>query len=339
MMKSLTVSILCTNYNKGEWIKKAIDSFLAQKTDFGFEIILIDDKSTDGSQDIIKEYAKKYPKKIRAFYNKTNLGITKTWIKICKEAKGKYIARCDGDDYWTDDEKLQKQVDALKKNKESKWCGTDCDIISNSGDIVQKSAFETGFFSRPISYAEMIATKGITAPSTWLVDTRLMQDINKGIDKNAVDDTFNIQLDLFNMTKYTYIPISTAVYRINEGSDSRPTDKSKAKKRDMGLLKTQLEYIEKYKGVDYEEIIKCLLARSARDDEISREAHARLILIKDQRSHIEKLEAIIKEKDIMIAEKYKWLYDIVSSRWYRAARAAGRPITRVKNAIANRKKK
>ena len=61
------VSIICTNYNKGEWIRQAIESFLIQETDFEFEIILIDDKSTDGSDEYIREYTKKYPEKIRAF--------------------------------------------------------------------------------------------------------------------------------------------------------------------------------------------------------------------------------------------------------------------------------
>lgn len=320
-MKSVTVSVICTNYNKGEWIKKAIDSFLAQKTNFDFEIILIDDKSTDGSEEIIKEYAKNHPKKIRAFYNKKNLGITKTWIKICKKAKGKYIARCDGDDYWTDDEKLQKQVDLLEGSKESRWCGTDCDIVSETGEIIHKSAFETGFFNRPKSYAEILATKGITAPSTWLVDTDLICSINDNIDTSTVDDTFNIQLDLFNKTKLTYIPESMAVYRINEGSDSRPIDKKAARKRDEGLLKTQQEYIKKYKNVDYEKIIHHLLVQSMKNDEMNREAHDRLQLINRQRSYIEELEEIIKEKNLVIQTKEAEMQKITGLKVYRIAKA------------------
>ena len=106
----MKVSIICTNYNKGDWVREAMDSFLNQKTNFDFEIIIIDDASTDHSYEIIQEYQNKFPEKVRTFRNEVNLGITKTWKKICREAKGQYIARCDSDDFWTDPLKLQKQV-------------------------------------------------------------------------------------------------------------------------------------------------------------------------------------------------------------------------------------
>ena len=120
VMSEVTVSIVCTNYNKGPWIVDAIESFLRQKTNFVYEIIIIDDKSTDNSPEIIKKYAEEHSDKIRAIFNRKNLGITKTWKKVCRQANGKYIARCDGDDYWIDNYKLQKQVDALRKNRKSK---------------------------------------------------------------------------------------------------------------------------------------------------------------------------------------------------------------------------
>ncbi|MCA9348508.1 glycosyltransferase, partial [Candidatus Saccharibacteria bacterium] len=159
-MSSVTVSIVCTNYNKGKWIAEAIDSFLIQDCSFSYEILLIDDASTDESKGIIKDYAEKYPKIIRAFYNKKNLGITKTWIKICKEARGKYIARCDGDDYWIDEHKLQKQVNLLESSADSQWCCTDYDVVTGDKDVIQKNAVESGFINRPKSYAEQLVTKG-----------------------------------------------------------------------------------------------------------------------------------------------------------------------------------
>ena len=288
--KNPLVSIVCTNYNKGVWIRDAIESFLRQNTSFEYEILLIDDKSTDKSPEIIAEYEGKYPDKIRAFYNNKNLGITKTWIKICLEARGKYIARCDGDDYWINDNKLQKQVDSLENSKNSLWCSTDYDIITPEGKVIHRSAFETGLVDRANSYAEMLATKGFTMASTWLVGADLMRKINAEIDSSAVDDTFNIQLDLFNRTKLTYLPEVTVVYRINEGSDSRPIEMSKITSRSQRLLKTQLEYIKKYKDIDYEEIIELVLSRDMRNELLAIE---RLQLIHDQRRHIAEQESRI----------------------------------------------
>ena len=115
----MKVSIIRTNYNKGDWVREAIDSFLNQETNFDFEIIIIDDASTDHSYEIIQEYQNKFPEKVRTFRNEVNLGITKTWKKICREAKGQYIARCDSDDFWTDPLKLQKQVDLLDASSDS----------------------------------------------------------------------------------------------------------------------------------------------------------------------------------------------------------------------------
>ena len=130
--KNPTVSIVCTVYNKEKWIGQAIDSFLSQK-DVDFEILLIDDASTDASRDIIQKYTEQYPDIIRTIYNDHNLGIAETWHRACLATKGDYIARCDGDDYWIDECKLAKQLAFLEKNPESKWCGTDIDFVDVDG--------------------------------------------------------------------------------------------------------------------------------------------------------------------------------------------------------------
>lgn len=327
-MSNIMVSVVCTNYNKGEWIREAIESFLAQKLTFDYEIILIDDASTDASTEIIKEYAAKYPDRIHALYNKENLGITKTWIKACKKAKGKYIARCDGDDYWIDDKKLQKQIKLLDENKDSLWCSTDYNIITPEGKLTHTSAFESELVDRADSYASMLVTKGFTMSSTWLVDTNLMQEINAGIDTSAVDDTFNIQLELFNKTKLTYLPTATVVYRLNDGSDSRPIELEKIRSRNERLLKTQLEYIEKYKDVDYREIIEILLHRNLQFEMWATE---RLQIVHQQRTYIKSLEDQIIAKD-------KQILGILRSKKYKAARALTSPISTARSVI-NKKTK
>lgn len=255
------VSIICTNYNKGSWIGEAIDSFLKQETSFPYEIIIVDDASTDHSVHIIKTYQKQYPDLIRAFFNQENQGITKTWFDICKKARGQYIARCDGDDYWIDPFKLQKQIDLLETSPESKWSNTDFDMVDSKGNIIHKDVLKNNIIPFMDSYEKMLALKGMTMASTWLVETKLMLEINDRINKDAVDDTFNIQLELFKKTKLAFLRDSTTVYRMDAESDSRSKDSEKLAQRFDRLLETQLEYIEKYPDSDYKKVLEYLLPK------------------------------------------------------------------------------
>lgn len=257
------VSVICTNYNKGKWIADAIDSFLRQKTNFEFEIILVDDCSTDESVDIIRNYGQRYPDKIRTFFNSENQGIAKTWVAICKEARGQYIARCDGDDYWIDDEKLQKQVDLLETTPNSKWSNTEFDMVDSFGRTTQADVFKNQVIPLLTSYEEMLVLKGMTMASTWLVDTELMREVNDLIDVNTADDTFNIQLELFRRTTLSFLSDSTTVYRMDPESDSRTQDDAKLQRRFERLLQTQLEYLEKY-PCDYQRALELLLKQDNR---------------------------------------------------------------------------
>ena len=115
------LSICCITYNHENYISQAIEGFLAQKTSFNFEIIIHDDASTDATASIVKKYEQEHPNLIKAIYqteNQYSKGI-KPWPNfVFPIARGKYIALCEGDDYWTDPYKLQKQVDFLEANPE-----------------------------------------------------------------------------------------------------------------------------------------------------------------------------------------------------------------------------
>ena len=114
-----TVSIRCITYNQEPYIAQALDGFLMQDTDFPFEVVVHDDASTDRTADIIREYERNYPKIVKPIYEKENLYIkqNKLFNKIVNDAcRGKYIALCEGDDYWIDTLKLQKQINFLEKN-------------------------------------------------------------------------------------------------------------------------------------------------------------------------------------------------------------------------------
>lgn len=116
----ILVSICCITYNHAPYIRQCLDGFLMQETNFKYEIIIHDDCSTDGTTDIIKEYAEKHPDLIVPIFQQTNQfqngnkRILATFVY--PKARGKYIALCEGDDYWIDPEKLQKQVDIMQKD-------------------------------------------------------------------------------------------------------------------------------------------------------------------------------------------------------------------------------
>lgn len=257
----MKVSIICTNYNKGDWVREAMDSFLNQKTNFDFEIIIIDDASTDHSYEIIQEYQNKFPEKVRTFRNEVNLGITRTWKKVCQEAKGQYIARCDSDDFWTDPLKLQKQVDLLDASTDSLWSNTEFDMVDLDGNLIQKDAFASKALPLIDSYEEMLVMKGMTMASTWLVDTTLMKDVSAQISDTAADDTFELQLELFKRTKISFLSDSTTVYRMNLGSDSKPMTLETAERRFTGILESQIKYLNKYPDQDIQRISHLALVK------------------------------------------------------------------------------
>lgn len=116
LKKKPLVSVIIITYNHENYIEKAIISTLEQKTSFPYEIIIAEDCSTDNTRKIIKKYQSKYPNYIRFIYSKTNVGITKNAIRADLKANGKYIAYCEGDDYWIDHYKLEKQVKVLESD-------------------------------------------------------------------------------------------------------------------------------------------------------------------------------------------------------------------------------
>lgn len=108
------VSIVCVTYNHEPYLRQALDSFLMQQCNFPFEIVLAEDCSTDSTREICDEYASKYPDIINYIRSDNNVGAVENEARAIRAAKGKYIALCEGDDYWTDVKKLQKQVDFLE---------------------------------------------------------------------------------------------------------------------------------------------------------------------------------------------------------------------------------
>lgn len=112
------LSILCITYNHEKYIGQALDSFLAQRTTFPIEIVIGEDNSHDATMSVINQYKIKYPGLFKIVTSPANVGVVENFRRTLKECSGKYIAICEGDDYWTDDQKLQKQVEFLENNPE-----------------------------------------------------------------------------------------------------------------------------------------------------------------------------------------------------------------------------
>lgn len=146
------VSCCLITYNHSDYINQAIESILMQHTDFNFEIIIADDCSKDGTKEKIKYYADKFPEKIKPIIREKNVGPAKNFIELLNAATGKYIAYLDGDDYWTDNLKLQQQVDFLEANNDYAISSHNTTVQDKnkkcylySGIATQKKSFHTTF--------------------------------------------------------------------------------------------------------------------------------------------------------------------------------------------------
>lgn len=219
------VTVACVTYNHVKFIRQAIDSFLMQKTTFPFEIIIHDDASTDGTVDIIKKYAKKYPDVIKIILQKKNqyeqgmrsgvlFGYDPLVRHVLPIAKGKYIALCEGDDYWTDPMKLQKQVNHLDIHPEQVMCYHYCAWVNDDSNI----CFPYGKGEQGIDYTKI---KLVAAPGGIATSTKMFRNI---YNEETKEDFINFSGDfLFNSFMGTkgecgFIKgMDPSIYRIHSG--------------------------------------------------------------------------------------------------------------------------
>ena len=216
MVKSqeeLIVSIQCMVYNHEPYLRQCLDGFVMQKTNFKFEAIVHDDVSTDGSATIIREYAEKYPDIIKPIFEQENQYSKKDGSidRIMNNAShGKYIAFCEGDDYWTDPYKLQKQVDFLENHIEYSMCFHKAKIINELGiDIPLKTQY---IENRDYNANELFCN--------WIVPTASMvlkrEVINYPYKKQErmLNGDINIVLTCATLGKIRAFNDAMSVYRI-----------------------------------------------------------------------------------------------------------------------------
>ena len=246
-MENVTISIVCDVFNHEPYLRQCLDGFVMQKTDFPFEILISDDASTDKSADIIKEYVSKYPSLFKPIYQSENqfsqgVGI---WSDIqFPRATGKYIAICEGDDFWTDPLKLQKQVDILEADESLMACCTNSSLVDKEGTLIEEK------LSRPVvpdnrggKYTlREFCEQNHTYPTASMVFRRthfdeICEKFRKTRNPFLGDWTLWIAILCFG--NMYYLDEVTCAYRINPTSVTH----SKVDERRLGLAKANFKIL------------------------------------------------------------------------------------------------
>lgn len=188
---NIVVTVCMITYNHEKYIAQAIDSVLMQKTNFHYEIVIGEDYSTDKTREIVLEYKAKYPDKIKLLLQEINVGMMQNFTDTLKACKGKYIALLEGDDYWTDPYKLQKQVDYLDSHPEYSFCFHNAYV--HDEDINKDYLFNNdkgAFFKKNLVTDRTV--EGWELINKWVCPTASI----------VFRNNYNLDYELFKKTKY-----------------------------------------------------------------------------------------------------------------------------------------
>ena len=214
--KGIMATINCVTYNHSAFIRQALDSFLMQKTDFEYEILIHDDASTDGTGDIIREYAAKYPDKIKPLIqteNQYSKGIDNiSGAFNFPRARGKYIFMCDGDDYFCSPDKLQKQVDYMEAHPECTLCIHSAKI-ELMGKAVTEREMRPYHKTKVLSPEEIIDKTSGYAMSSMAFPLRIVKELPDYYVDCPVGDTPIQLMAAANGSGY-YMDEPMSVYRV-----------------------------------------------------------------------------------------------------------------------------
>lgn len=243
----IKVSACLITYNHEAFITECIEGALCQNLDYGYEIVIGDDCSSDRTSEICQSYALKYPDKIKYYRREQNLGMIGNWLATIKQCQGKYIALCEGDDYWTDPLKLQKQVDFLEKNEDYTLCFHEVNVLLPSGVFLNDSALEV-----PENYEDYssLAINGNFIHTPSVVFKNILKEFPNEILQLAFVDYF-LYLLLREKGKIKKIGDTMGVYRSGVGI------LSKSNTDDLLLKWLKQLYVLKYyfKSEDFNEQI------------------------------------------------------------------------------------
>ncbi len=201
------VSISVLAYNHEKYIRQCLDSILMQEVDFPYEVLIHDDASPDGTADIIREYEAKHPEIIKPIYQIENQYSQKNCIDLFNidmfnidRARGKYLAFCDGDDYWLDPKKLQTQVDFLEKRSEYIACVHRTKVIDEFGNVHQSAEFPPGYDTRDYTLSDaenLLVGNGCAGHHSSLICRNIFMNLPKDIYTSYLQCKANGDIKLF----------------------------------------------------------------------------------------------------------------------------------------------
>ncbi len=214
------VSVCMITYNHEDYISQAIEGVLMQQTNFPIELVIGEDCSTDRTRDICLEYQKKYPNIIRLLLPEKNIGMVHNFIITLTACKGKYVALCEGDDYWTDLKKLQKQINFLETNSIYSACCHNVKVI----DQIKKNNYsmwpwneERDFFLQDLALSNKISTLSLVFRNNQ-DNNFFLHEVFKNYPNSPIGD-YILNLYLAKKGKIKYFPQEMGVYRIHSNSN------------------------------------------------------------------------------------------------------------------------
>ncbi|MFW6015998.1 MAG: glycosyltransferase family 2 protein [bacterium] len=264
-MGKVMVSIVCSTYNHENYIAEAIDSFLMQKTNFKFEILIHDDASTDRTTDIIKEYERKYPELVKPIYQTENQ--YSKGIKVGKfnreRAKGKYVAICEGDDYWTDPYKLQKQVEYMNAHPECCMCVHAAYKVDANNQKLKKYV-RPNIGNKIYTVEEIIKGGGGLFATNSIIYPRKICIDKVPFYKDAPVGDYPTVIYLALQGSVYYIDEFMSVYRKGvRGSWSvRINENTKKRVEHKKLIEKMLNKIDQYTNYNYTDVIQDMIIKN-----------------------------------------------------------------------------
>ena len=253
MKDEIMVSVLCTAYNHEKYLREALDSMVNQQTDFAYEILVSDDVSTDSTPDIIRDYAARYPDKIRPFLLTENLysqGRDVYYEVFFPAARGKYTAFCEGDDFWTDPTKLQRQVDFLEAHPDYTACVHNTELMKYEGaraddSLVTRDADCDMEFSDILpGMSHAWHTSSLLGRTDLLADPPDFYDI--AAEAGFGDFPYALWLRLNG--KIRFLARFMSCYRLSSGTDSWSADQEKQTSRRTRFFRGVIDMLTAFRA-------------------------------------------------------------------------------------------